>query len=148
MILKLTHNDAGHITSFLNTIKDDFGFALDKKVNIEDFSKKILSLGHCFGYFSNGLIVGIVGGYCNNLESSEGYISIVGISKKYRRCGIAQKLINRFEEYTKEYHIKIIRIHTSNTNALELYKKLGFILEKKSLNFENNTQYHLFKSLI
>lgn len=52
-------------------------------------------------------------------------ISFVSVSKKYRRRGIAEELINNLVNHTP-YEKYILEVADNNIPAIKLYKKLGF----------------------
>ena len=56
------------------------------------------------------------------------WIDWVGVGKEYRRQNIAEKIIKRLEEYTKEhqYHKIWCDTRTNNTESIGLMEKLGY----------------------
>ena len=66
--------------------------------------------------------------YTKNPYSKLGYIDDLFVLKKFRRKGIATKLIVEFTKILKKKGYKKLQmsVNTRNTNAISLYKKLGF----------------------
>ncbi|MCQ2440766.1 MAG: ribosomal protein S18-alanine N-acetyltransferase [Clostridia bacterium] len=67
----------------------------------------------------------------------EGYITNVAVFPKYRNMGVATLLIDRCFRLAKEKSLKFVslEVRPSNTNALRLYEKLGFVCEGKRKDF-------------
>jgi ribosomal protein S18 acetylase RimI-like enzyme len=77
----------------------------------------------------NGQIIGfIIGTKLKNAFQSQGYVDDIYISEKFRRKGIASKLINYFILKMKLEGIKKFRlgVDIKNKPAINLYKNLGF----------------------
>lgn len=125
------------INSFLRKVNCDFPIPLDKKVNIDEYTKKILK-GTIKAYLKNNEIIGLVAGYTENITNNSAYISIVAIDKNVRGNGIAGVLIQEFIDVCKQKNIKSINLYTHKNNyvAIKMYKKLGF---EEDIN-ENNTR--------
>ncbi|MGV8151493.1 MAG: GNAT family N-acetyltransferase [Candidatus Nanoarchaeia archaeon] len=77
----------------------------------------------------NGNLAGyILGNIFTNPWKSGGYIDDLYVDKAFRRKGIATKLLNEFIHQLKNKGIKTCQLGVSkkNTQAIKLYKKLGF----------------------
>ena len=70
----------------------------------------------------------IVGSFIKSDYSSMGCIDDLFVLRKFRKKGIALKLIKEFMKLSKKDKIKIIRlgVKINNKPAIKLYKKLGF----------------------
>ena len=64
------------------------------------------------------------------------YLDDLSVTSAYRNKGIGTKLIQDAEVYAGELNIHTIRFHVerSNTDALELYKRLGYSVEEDQGN--------------
>lgn len=73
----------------------------------------------------NGNTVGYVG---LMYVLDEGYISNVAVDSRYRRMGIAGKLLDRLIEEAAQKQLSFVTLEArvSNTPAIKLYEKYGF----------------------
>ena len=78
-------------------------------------------------------------GYVGDIESvtgeSQGWIFDLSVDPKYRRRGIAKKLVERFMEFVKKagYQFIGLLVTSSNKAAVALYESLGFVEERKRM---------------
>lgn len=77
-------------------------------------------------------VIGFVDGYIPEDEwwykEPVAYLDHIVVDKKYRKKGVASKLIEKFEEIVKENNVKRIKLNAfpDNTPAINLYTKFGF----------------------
>lgn len=71
-------------------------------------------------------ICGLIVLYCNDFINKKAYISLVGVAAKYRNKGIAKTMMEKAIQVAASSGMKIIGIHSNNSIAIHLYKKLGF----------------------
>ena len=111
-------------------------------LDIETSLSKIINLSHVGVYLAedeNGTLLGHLMGYVGDIESvtgeSQGWIFDLSVDPKYRRRGIARKLVERFTEFVKQAGYKFIGllVTSSNKAAVSLYEKLGFVEERKRM---------------
>lgn len=90
----------------------------------------------------DGKIVGSL-----TMHAEENLIANLFIEKKYRRKGYASKLI---ECAVNKYGMKHLRVFKNNTNAIALYKKLGYTEEPKDpkLTYNDKMYYKEIKGPI
>lgn len=83
---------------------------------------------------NEGKVVGYAGAW-----NTEGDYSIISVAtdKNYRRQGIATKLIKRLILDAKEKNINALSLEVNehNTGAIELYRRLGFIITNVRENY-------------
>ena len=67
----------------------------------------------------------------------EGYITNIAVFPEYRKMGVGTALLQHLFDFAKEKELAFIslEVRESNSNAISLYKKLGFIEEGKRKNF-------------
>lgn len=88
------------------------------------------SLEKAYSYFyvaeQNGKVVGYAGMY--NI-ADEADVTNVAVNPLYRRKGIADKLVKKVIEKTRELNSACVNLEVrqSNSNAIALYEKNGFI---------------------
>lgn len=96
--------------------------------DIKDYTDKDRIL---YGLYYNEIFVGIVSVNIKSIKTDQSaYISLIGIDKKYRRNGIAEKALLLIFKDIKEKHSDCLdiclNVLINNQSALSLYKKLGF----------------------
>ena len=66
--------------------------------------------------------------YCKYEEKNTAWLSILIGERKFRGLGLGQKFFQKLEEYCIEKEVKQIELSVSelNSNALKMYKKLGY----------------------
>lgn len=67
------------------------------------------------------------------------YVSNLAVHPKYRRLGIAQRLLSRVEEVAVSWRQPSVRLHvlSHNRSALKLYQSRGYRLEREELDWSN-----------
>lgn len=78
------------------------------------------------GAFHRGRLVGVViGSYDFRLK---GWINRLAVDPKYRRKGIAKKLVEKVESLLEKHGASIIcaLIETSNENSINLFQEMGY----------------------
>ena len=119
------------IVKFFRKIDNDFLPPLSSKINIVDWSKKIIDKAvNILAYVekNNNLeIIGVISFYCNDHLKFYSYIPFIGIIKEYRSKGIASILFNMCWEHLKEKDFKLVGIETwEGIKSFSIYKKIGF----------------------
>jgi ribosomal protein S18 acetylase RimI-like enzyme len=85
--------------------------------------------GRMFGYFEDGKLVGIAGYYTFLQSKMRHRCQLFGVyvTPAYRGRNIASILVNTIcDEASKSMHQIHLNVWTGNTEAIALYKKLGF----------------------
>ncbi|MBE7053777.1 MAG: GNAT family N-acetyltransferase [Ruminococcaceae bacterium] len=128
MIKKLDEKYLEKLNNFLNEIDNDFPIPLSEKVNLFEFSKKVLSLGIVLAEFDGDTICGAILFYANDKETKTSYVSVLGVLKSHRKKGIAKRLLSECIKTLKEMDFKTVSLYTHKTNfsAIALYEKNGF----------------------
>lgn len=130
------------IMEFLKKIDSLFKIPLSQKINLDEYSKKLIRYADVFLAFDNESIVGIFAGYNNDEVFKISNISVLGILNEYQGKGIARKLINNFLKLAEEKKMKKVKVSTIDMRALNLYKSLNFKIVR-----EENEIYYLEKIL-
>ena len=87
-----------------------------------------------------GTILGHILGYTGDIESvtgdRQGWIFDLAVKEEFRGKGIAQKLVNHFNEFVKSAGLSFVGllVTSSNKPAVNLYEKLGFVEERKRMS--------------
>ncbi len=97
------------------------------KAWLEDSLKK----GTVFTYEKDGLMVGLIGTFPMQMGNLLHRAVLFGLYVKpeFRKCGIANELVERVIDFVKPTHEQLhLSVTTNNEKALTLYKKHGFII--------------------
>ena len=117
--------------------------ALEKLCFADPWSEKSIA-----SELSNPLSLWIVAMDGEQLAGSVGSQSVMGesdmmniaVAPQYRRKGIAREMVSRLVELLKEKgnHCLSLEVRASNTPAIGLYEKLGFIQAGRRPNYYRN----------
>ena len=101
---------------------------LDEKVDIQEYSKKLVDKSVTFEAWEDRILAGLIAAYLNDAEKKSGFITNVSTLKKYMGKGIASELMTRCIDYSKKHNFKEILLEVSEKNieAIHLYTKNGF----------------------
>lgn len=72
---------------------------------------------------------GVIAGYCGMWTVlGEGNITNMAVSPDYRRCGIAEMLMQAMEKYGEDKKVTsyFLEVRQSNMPAISLYEKMGY----------------------
>lgn len=72
---------------------------------------------------------GVIAGYCGMWTVlGEGNITNMAVSQNYRRCGIAEMLMQSMERYGNDKNVTsyFLEVRQSNMPAIALYEKMGY----------------------
>lgn len=101
---------------------------LSLKVNIEDYSKKIVEKADTFEAWVEGELIGLIAAYCNNFEVREAYITNVSVVETFGDRGIASELLSMCIQYA--YNLKFnwikLKVNKNSDKARNLYKIYDF----------------------
>lgn len=130
------------VIEFLKKIDSLFKIPLSQKIDLEEYSKKIVRNADVFLALDNESIVGIVVGYNNDKELKISNMSILVVLNEYQGKGIARKLVNNFLDLAKNKKMEKVKLSTVDARALKLYESLNFKIVR-----EENEVYYLEKIL-
>lgn len=82
------------------------------------------------------------------VKNNEGHIISIACDPEYRNQGISTKLMERTLEVFELAQISIVKleVRTSNTKAIQFYKKLGFQEEYIEENYYENNENAIIMS--
>lgn len=86
-------------------------------------------------YSENETPIGYVGIYS---VLDEGYITNIAVKKDYRKKGVGSALLKDLIEKEKDLSFISLEVRKSNTAAIRLYEKFGFVLEGERKAFYSN----------
>ena len=116
------------ISDFFKVHDNDYFEKLSDRVNINDYSEKLLESSIQFTLWDNVDLIGLSPCYFNNVKERVGYISSLTIKEGFRGRKLGSKLIGRISEYAKEhgFNAVMVKIHYLNEKSHQFYKKNGF----------------------
>lgn len=125
------------IAELLRVCDADFVPPLSGRVRINDYAQKIATKALRFEAWSEERLVGLVAAYCDDQEKRIAYITSVSVRREWIGKGIASQLMSRCIEHAKTSRMRQINLEVahSNTSAIKLYEKNGFIAGKAEAPF-------------
>ena len=133
------------LLDFLKELDGDFHPPLSEKTDLESFADKMLDNAVFFYELSDsGSIKGLIAMYANDYEKQYAYIPLLAVSPRYRKLGIANRLLSATLQYIASLKGKIntIGIHANNPVAISLYQKIGFKC-KETINGRSYLEFKL-----
>lgn len=98
-----------------------------------------------FGFFIHDENNQIVGGcQCDMLYGCL-YVGSLWVSENLRGQGYGTKLMRSVEKLAKEQHCNFVAVNTMSWEALDFYKKLGFIVEFERSGFIDNAIFYFMR---
>ena len=121
--------NAGLIAAHLRACDGAFVPPLSPRVNIETYAQKLADRSERFEAWSDGVLVGLLAVYCNDIDGRVAYITSVSVLPVWQGHGIASRLIARCVENAAALgHTAIeLEVGTCNQAAAHLYEKHGFL---------------------
>lgn len=139
--------DSEAVYDFFLRINNDFIPPLSDIVNIKNYATKLIEKSKIFASFDNGKLIALCGVYATDTVNNSAFVSMLAVDENYRGLGLGIKLMNVMEcELTRKKIAKIqLEVFKNNTNAIFMYKKLGYVVERETdgsfflcKNLENN----------
>jgi len=114
----------------LKECDDNFTPPLDEKLNILEYSKKLSNYSVKFEAWGDGVLIGLISTYFNDIKNKTGFITNVSILKEYMGIGIASRLLNMCVEYADKNNFREITLEVKEYNsiAIILYQKFNFTI--------------------
>lgn len=112
----------------LREVDADFVPALSSRIDITDYACKLKRNARLCEAWDDGVVVGLVAGYCNDQDSKTGFITSVSVLRRCLRQGIGEQLVNQFLGLAREAGMTrvCLEVSKSQRSAAQLYRKLGF----------------------
>ena len=126
---KIKTATAEEIYLHLKECNINFSPPLDEKVDIQEYSKKIVDKSVTFEAWKDRTLVGLIAIYLNDAENKSGFITNVSTLNYFKGKGIASELMTRCIDYSKKHNFKEILLEVSEKNrgAIKIYRKFGFM---------------------
>lgn len=117
---------------------------LEKISSIEEYVDKVLRFGNMYVIKCDEKIKGFIIFYSNDEKNRKAYVSLIVVSKEFRRQNVGTDLIKICETISKNLGMNMIRLEVDrdNESAQRFYQVLGFSFvddgETESLYMEKN----------
>lgn len=119
---------AAAIADFLRLCDARFNPPLGARVDIPEYAQKIASAATCFEAWSDGMLIGLVAVYCNDLQTRTAHITSVSVLQEWTGQGIAARLMDQCVVHAKSAGLQQmgLEVAADNRSAIALYEKFGF----------------------
>lgn len=116
------------LLNFLQKVDVEFNPTLSEQVDLKAYSERLINEA-CLVHEcdDNGDIIGLVVIYVNDKTNSNAYIPLVAVSLNKRNQGIAKRLVKKAILVARDAGKESVGIHTNNSIAYAMYKKMGFV---------------------
>ncbi|HRH24794.1 MAG TPA: GNAT family N-acetyltransferase [Candidatus Paceibacterota bacterium] len=98
-----------------------------------------------------GKVIGTTGVYQNTIEPESAWVGWFCVDPKERRKGYGEMLLNFTIQKAKGYNYRFLKLYTDpeeSPEAKNLYKKLGFLLEKTDLDPSTGKEVTILKKTL
>lgn len=108
---------------------EDFYPPLNQTVDVLEYSRKIVENAVTFESWRDGILIGLLACYFNDLKNFTGFITNVSTIKIFKGKGIASTLIRQCVGYAKKnkFNEVLLEVFRDNEPAINLYRKFNFI---------------------
>jgi ribosomal protein S18 acetylase RimI-like enzyme len=133
IIYRSNEASAAEVAAHLYRCDADFMPPLSNRVEIDSYAATIVSNANRLEAWAGDNLIGLVAIYCNDQKDFLAYITNVSVQKEWVGKGIGSSLTQQGIEFAKKSGAKKIclEVDFSNTQAIGLYKKIGFTSEKE-----------------
>jgi len=115
------------IKDHLHQCSLSFRPALESRVDISEYSKKIIARANRFEAWKETRLAGLIAIY-SNLADCTAYITNVSVVPDFQGLKIAESLLTQAFSFFTASHCKTVELEVGadNIKAVQLYKKFGF----------------------
>ena len=131
-------NNATNQILLANYIRDNeylLPETFSKYVDLNEHSKKLLTLGVCLVIFEEMQIKGLAAGYINDFENKQAFLQLLLVEKNSQNKHYGTLLLKSFLDKSLKIlgkeSLVYLNVDISNIKAKKLYEKIGFEESKK-----------------
>jgi ribosomal protein S18 acetylase RimI-like enzyme len=134
IIYRSNEASEAEVAAHLYRCDADFMPPLSNRIEIDNYAAKIVSNANRLEAWADGNLIGLVAIYCNDQKDFLAHITNVSVQKEWAGKGVGSSLTQQAIEFAKKSGAKKIclEVDCNNTQAIALYKKIGFTSEKVS----------------
>ncbi|MGO2169059.1 GNAT family N-acetyltransferase [Pseudoalteromonas sp. AOP31-A2-14] len=131
MVSLLKNTDYNYLLNLLIAVDSDFYPSLSSRVNLEQYTSKLLEKGRVFGVYKENKLIGAVAIYMNDVDNKVSYCPFIAVLPDFRAQGISLLLIeSAIAELKRQEFKKLSLTVRADSPASKLYKKVGFVIIK------------------
>lgn len=121
---------AAQITRHLLRCDEVFIPRLGARVDIGEYSRKIVGKAQRFEAWTSDELVGLVAAYCNTPNKDVAFVTTVSVLPAWQGGGVARRLLENCIAYVRKLGFAKIELEVdvSNGAATSLYEKHGFTI--------------------
>lgn len=136
MQLANTAENKEKLAAFFHEKSNEFPEPLESKVDVYEYTCKLLDNGYVFVTLDKNIIAGVIGGYANDLKNYQAYGSVFVTDKKIRGSGAAKRLFQMQRSYCAKRGMKTIHWTTNRKNiaAIKFYEKMNVPIVDEKCN--------------
>lgn len=133
IVYKIDMSKQSDILAHLGSCSVDFITSLNKKVIIEEYSKKLYANAMKFEAWDDYALVGLAAIYIN--EKNFAYLTNISVTESYNGKRIGSELLRQCIVFATEQKIGKIRLEVEKQNiaAIKLYEKYNFEVSEINL---------------
>lgn len=126
--LKNAPNDYQLLLHYFQTVDNDFGISLSRKVDLKEYTSKLLKYGYVYAIMDENRqdLLSCIVFYCNDMDTHIAYLPLLSTRAHARGKGYAKLLVNEMIQCCKQKGMYRIICDSVNPVAVKLYKSLGF----------------------
>lgn len=126
--------------SFLLINDGQFIPLLSSRVDLKEYSSKLIKNSQIYSLVFNGENVAYASIYLNDVKGNKSYIPYLAVSPNYQGRGYARKLMNYVLLEAKSKKFKTTQLSVRKVSkAFLLYKSLGFV-DKECFQYDQATE--------
>lgn len=138
-IIEFSNTKPDQDTLYILLIRIDTLFepSLSKRVDLWDYSQKLLSKGKVFSIVNYvGERVGILAIYVNDRVNKNAFISLLGVLPEYQGTSLSSDILMKAIEIAVENGMTkiFLEVSASNSQAISFYRKYGFFEVGRSVS--------------
>ena len=116
------------IIEFLKKIDKRLPTPLSNRVDLEEYSNKVVNNGHILAIIKGGKIVSAGFVYCNDVSSKKAYVTLLATVYGYENRGYGKIIFNEIEKISRENGMNYVRFETEKINekAIKFHIKNGY----------------------
>ena len=128
IIFKVKEATEEEIFDHLRACNTQFLPALDSRVEIHEYAKKLFKNAVTFEAWNAEILAGLIATYFSDSRNKIAFVSNVSLLKDYQGLGLASSLLNQCIDYARRCQFSEIRLEVdkNNTQAIALYTKFYF----------------------
>lgn len=142
---KADYTDEPALLAFLETIDHSFDPPLSSRVQLGQWTRKVLDLGTVMVAGEGRKFQGVIAFYCNDKETKRAFISLLGVVESARRQGIGRSLLGEAINICGREGMKsaVVTTEANNRAAVALYETMGFSLDPEETGRTGKTVLRL-----